>query len=122
MSDMRLEIGRQVDDVDGIERAFLGTDTASNAEGFRNESDLRFRGYFDTKTTTSHDRAGLLAFLSTFLKGTELARDLRGEIMRSYLWFTLQSRAILSVIIYSFGGVFIGGAMLNIEIVAPCHC
>jgi len=75
MGDMGLEIGRQVDDIDSIERTFLRTDTASNAEGFGNESDLGFWSYFDTKTTTSHDRAGFLAFLSTFLWFTLVIAD-----------------------------------------------
>lgn len=100
MGDMGFEIGRQIDDIDGIERTFFGTDTTSNAEGFGNESDLRFWGYFDAQTTTSHDRTGLLAFLSTFLRGPGLARNLRKEFMRSYLWFTLQRRPILSAIKY----------------------
>ena len=40
MSDVRLEIGREIDDVDGTERAFLRADTAPNAKTFRYESDL----------------------------------------------------------------------------------
>lgn len=40
MGDLSLEIGWQVDDGNGIERAFLRADTTTNAKTFRNEGDL----------------------------------------------------------------------------------
>jgi hypothetical protein len=40
MRDLRLEVGGQVDDVDGVEGAFLGADTAADAEALRDEGDL----------------------------------------------------------------------------------
>lgn len=40
MGDMGFKVGWQIDDVDGTEGAFLGANTASNAEGFGNECDL----------------------------------------------------------------------------------
>jgi len=35
--DLSLEVGGQVDDVDGVEGAFLGTDTAADAQAFADE-------------------------------------------------------------------------------------
>lgn len=67
MGDLGLEICWQIDDVDGTKWTFLRADTTSNAKTLRNESDLRFRSDLDTETSTSHNRAGFLAFLSTFL-------------------------------------------------------
>jgi len=67
MGDLSLEVGRQVDDVDGVKGTFLGTDTTSNAETFGDEGDLGIGGDFDTQFARPDHRAGLLAFLSTFL-------------------------------------------------------
>lgn len=55
--DLGLEVGRQVDDVDGIERALLGADTAPNAQTLRNEGDLAVWGDLDTELAGPDDRA-----------------------------------------------------------------
>jgi hypothetical protein len=67
MGDVGLEIGWQIDNVDGSKWAFLRTDTASNTKGLGDEGDLGVRGDFDAETSASHNRARFLAFLSAFL-------------------------------------------------------
>lgn len=47
MGDLGLKVGRQIDDVDGTERTFLGADAAADTQTFRYESNLRVRGDFD---------------------------------------------------------------------------
>lgn len=77
MGHLCLEVGGQVDDVDGTKRAFFWTNTTSYTEAFRNESYLRFRGDFDAKLAGAYDGTGLLALLTTFL-GRILALSPRG--------------------------------------------
>ena len=90
MRDLRFQIGGQVDDVDGGEGTFLHTDTASYAESFRNESDLRVRGNFDAELARSNDRTRLLALLTTFLREVRsFGRTLCGRIGVVYLGFAL---------------------------------
>lgn len=67
MGNVRLEIGRQVDDIDRTEWALLRTDTASNAQGLGDEGNLGLGSNFDTKASTADNGARFLAFLSTFL-------------------------------------------------------
>ena len=67
VGDLRLEVGWQVDNVDGAEWALLWTDTASNAEGLRDEGDLGGWINLDTEASRADDWAGLLALLATFL-------------------------------------------------------
>ncbi len=67
MGDLRLQVGWQVDNVDGAEWTLLRADTTSDAEGLGNESDLGGWVDLNTEATTSDDWTGLLAFLSTFL-------------------------------------------------------
>ena len=67
VGDHGLEIGRQIDDVDSIEGALLGADTASNTQTFRNEGDARLGSHFDAELASSHHWARLFAFLTTFL-------------------------------------------------------
>ena len=67
MCHLSLEIGRQVDNVYSAERTFLGTDTASDAETFRNEGDFGIRGNFDAKLASANHWTRLLALLATFL-------------------------------------------------------
>lgn len=64
---MRLEVGRQIDNIDCSKGTFLGADTTANAETLRDENNLRLGSDFNAETPTSHDRARLLAFLSAFL-------------------------------------------------------
>lgn len=47
VGDLALEVGGQVDDGDGTERAFLGADTASDAEGLGNEGQAGVGGHFN---------------------------------------------------------------------------
>lgn len=57
MSDLSLEVGGQVDDVDRRERTLLWADAASDAEAFRYEGNLRLRGHLDAKLPTANNRA-----------------------------------------------------------------
>jgi hypothetical protein len=47
VSDLSLKIGGQVDDVNGTEWAFLGADTASDAQSLGNVGDLGLGSDFD---------------------------------------------------------------------------
>nr|POE47619.1 hypothetical protein CFP56_00950 [Quercus suber] len=67
VADLRFEIGRQVDDIDGVERTFLGADTTPNAKSFGNKGDFAVRSNLDTKLARAHNRTRFLAFLPTFL-------------------------------------------------------
>lgn len=67
MGNLRLEVGRQVDDVDCAEWALLGANTTSYAECLGYEGDFRGRVDFDTELTTANNRARFLALLPTFL-------------------------------------------------------
>lgn len=67
VGDLRLEVGWQVDNVDGAEWALLWADTASNAEGLGDEGDLGGWINLDTEASRADDWAGLLALLATFL-------------------------------------------------------
>ena len=57
MSDLALQIGGKVDDVDGIKRTLLWANTATNAKALRNKGDLRLGGNFDTELAGSDDGA-----------------------------------------------------------------
>jgi hypothetical protein len=74
MGDLGLEVGGQVDDVDGVEGAFLGADTASDAEALRDEGDLGGRVDFDTQLARTDDGARFLALLSTFLRRVSIRK------------------------------------------------
>jgi hypothetical protein len=67
MCDLGLEVGGQVDDVDGVEGAFFRADTASDAEALRYEGDLGRVGHFDAQLARADNGTRLLAFLSAFL-------------------------------------------------------
>lgn len=67
MGDLGLEVGGQVDDVDGVEGTFLGTDTASNAEALRDEGDFGGIVDFDAQLARADDGTRLFAFLPAFL-------------------------------------------------------
>lgn len=47
MGDLSLEIGGQIDDVDGVERTFFRADAATNAETLRDEGDSGVWSDFD---------------------------------------------------------------------------
>jgi hypothetical protein len=72
--DLSLEIGRQIDDVDGAERAFFGTDTTADAKTFGYKGNLRLWGNLNAELAGANDRARLLALLTAFLK---LVSDMR---------------------------------------------
>lgn len=67
VGDLGLEIGGQVDDVDGVERAFLWADTATDAQALRDEGDLGLGGDFDAQLARADYGTRFLAFLPTFL-------------------------------------------------------
>lgn len=64
---MAFQVGRQVDDVDGVEGAFLRADTATDTETLGDEGDLAGRVDFDAEFASFDDRAGFLAFLAALL-------------------------------------------------------
>ena len=67
MSDVRLEIGREIDDVDGTERAFLRADTATDAQALGDEGDLGRVVDFDAQLARADDGTRLFALLTAFL-------------------------------------------------------
>ena len=67
MGDLGLEVGGQVDDVNGSEWALLGADTTTNAQTLGDEGDLRSGIDFDAKLAGADHGARLLALLTTFL-------------------------------------------------------
>ena len=67
MCDFFLEVGWQVNDVDGVEWAFLGTDATSYAETLGDEGDFAFGSDFDAELACADYGAGLFALLSAFL-------------------------------------------------------
>lgn len=71
MRDLSLEVCGQVDNVNGAERALLRTDTTTNTQTLRNVGNLGLGRDFDAEFASSNDRAGLLAFLTAFLFGSE---------------------------------------------------
>lgn len=64
---MRLEVCRQIDDVEGTKGAFLRTDTTADAESLGDEGDLGFWRNLNAELPTAYDWARLFAFLTTFL-------------------------------------------------------
>jgi hypothetical protein len=68
MCHLCFKIGRQVDDVYSAEWTFLGADTASDAETFRDEGNFGVRSDFNAKLASANDWARFLAFLATFLR------------------------------------------------------
>jgi hypothetical protein len=75
VGDLGLEVCGQVDDVDGTEWALLGTDTTADTEALRDVSYLGLGSDFDAEFASSHNGAGFLAFLSTFLRFAFVAVD-----------------------------------------------
>jgi hypothetical protein len=68
MRDLGLEVGGQVDDVDGVEGAFLRADTATDAETLGDEGDFGCVVDFDTQLARADNWTRLLTFLSAFLR------------------------------------------------------
>jgi hypothetical protein len=69
VGDLRLEVGGQVDDVDGIERTFFRANTTTDTETLGDEGNLGCVFDLNTELAGTDDRAGLLALLTTFLCG-----------------------------------------------------
>lgn len=67
VGDLSLEVGGQVDDVDGVEGAFLRADTATNTQALRDEGDLGVGRDFDTQLARADNWTRLLALLPAFL-------------------------------------------------------
>jgi hypothetical protein len=67
VGDLGLEVGGQVDDVDGVEGALLGTDTTSYAQAFGDEGDFAGGVDFDAQLAGPHHGAGLFTFLTALL-------------------------------------------------------
>lgn len=67
VGDLGLEVGGQVDDVDGVEGAFLGADTATDTQALRDEGDLGLGRDFDAQLARADYGTRLLAFLPAFL-------------------------------------------------------
>lgn len=84
VGDLAFEIGGQVDDGDGIERALLGADTATDAEGLGYERELRVGLDLNTEFSAANDGARLFALLTTFSRATLVAIDDgdTGELVR----------------------------------------
>lgn len=72
MGDLCLEVGGQVDDMDGPKRAFFRADATTDTQTFRDVGNLGFRGDFDAKLARANHGAGLFAFLPTFLQRSVL--------------------------------------------------
>jgi hypothetical protein len=68
VGDLGLEVGGQVDDVDGVEGAFLRADTATDTQALRDEGDLGLGGDFDAQLARTDYGTRLLAFLPAFLR------------------------------------------------------
>jgi hypothetical protein len=68
VGDLCLEVGRQVDNVDGTEWAFLRADTATDTEALGNEGNFGLGCHFDTKLACADHGARFFALLTTFLE------------------------------------------------------
>ena len=67
MGSLPLQILREVDDVDGLKRALLHADTATDAELLRKSSSFRFGAHLDTELAHPHHRTRLLTLLLALL-------------------------------------------------------
>lgn len=67
MRDLSVQVCRQVDDVDRVERAFLRADTAPYTQALGDEGDFRRWVDLDAQLASANDGASFLAFLPAFL-------------------------------------------------------
>lgn len=67
MGHLGFEVRWKIDDVDGTKRTFLRANTATDTETFRDICDFGLGSDFDAQFAGADDRAGLFAFLPTFL-------------------------------------------------------
>lgn len=91
VGDLSLKIGWQIDDMDCSKGAFFRADTTTDAQPLRDIGDLGLGSNFDTEFAGSNHRAGLLAFLSTFLGPVSPTAHL--DIILNSLTFGLHCRA-----------------------------
>ena len=63
-----IEVGRQVDNMDGPERTLFRADTATDAETFRDEGNLGIGSDLNTQLACADHGARLFALLATFLE------------------------------------------------------
>lgn len=118
MGNLRLEVGRQVDDVYCAEWALFGANTTSYAECLGYEGDFRRCVYFDTEATTANNRARFLALLPTFLF-TSLVPDHYRSNKCIYLRLALYATGLISI--YDpFNAGYSGVAMVAVCF-APCR-
>jgi hypothetical protein len=68
VGDLGLEVGGQVDNVNGTEGALLGTDTTTNTQSLGDEGDLGGRVDLNAKLSCADHGTRLLALLTTFLQ------------------------------------------------------
>ena len=68
VGDLALEVCGQVDNLNGVEGALLGADTATDTEALTNEGDLAGVVDLDTQLAGLDDGTRLLALLTTFLR------------------------------------------------------
>lgn len=68
MGDLGLEVGGQIDDVDGVKGAFLRADTATDTEALGDEGDFGRVGDFDAQLARADNGTRLFAFLTAFLR------------------------------------------------------
>jgi len=115
---VRFKVGWQIDDIDSAERTLLGANTATNAETLGDEGNLGLGGNFDTKTATSHDWAGLFAFLSAFLYSNLLSIIPCSDVWAAYLRLALDVICVINILSRSRRGSGVGG--LEVTSLAPC--
>lgn len=89
--DLGLEVRGQVDDVDCVERALLGADTAAYAQALGDEGDFGLIRHFDAQLARADDGTRLFAFLPAFLRDVSRAPVDFG-LGGTYLWLTLSPR------------------------------
>lgn len=70
VGDLGFQIGGQVDDVNGTERALLRANTTTNAQLLGDEGDLGLGSHFNTHLTRADHGARFLALLTTFFRLT----------------------------------------------------
>lgn len=75
MGGLVLEVGGELNDVDGLKGALFGADTATDAERLRDECNFGCWCNLDAQPPHSNNWAALLALLSTFLGLALLGRD-----------------------------------------------
>ena len=75
MSGGAREIFREIDDVDGFERALLNANTATDAETLRNPRYLGVLARLDAELASAYYRAKLFALLIAFLRLAPITAD-----------------------------------------------